>query len=95
VFDSGHFRQARQAGIAAISYGQLATEQAANFQHHGLHVLNSGIIVDCIIIIGCAALGFVPFDKKRVRAGWAKLTYGFIAVLGIAHGAVRLAWDFG
>jgi hypothetical protein len=57
--------------------------------------MNSGIIVDCIIITGCATLGFVPFDKKRVRAGWAKLTYGIIAVLGIAHGAVRLAWDFG
>jgi len=57
--------------------------------------MNSGIIVDSIIIIGCAALGFVPFDKKRVRAGWGKLTFGIIALIGIVHGAVRLAWDLG
>ena len=57
--------------------------------------MNSSIIVDCIIIAGCAILGFVPFDKKRIRAGWAKLAFGIISVIGIAHGVVRLAWDLG
>jgi hypothetical protein len=57
--------------------------------------MNSGIVIDCIIIAGCAILGFVPFDKKRVRVGWAKLAFGIIAVIGIMDGAVRLAWDLG
>ncbi|HZF01908.1 MAG TPA: hypothetical protein VE344_08440 [Methylomirabilota bacterium] len=55
--------------------------------------MNSGIIIDCIIIIGCAILGFVPFDKKRIRVSWAKLAFGIIAIIGIADGTVRLAWD--
>jgi hypothetical protein len=55
--------------------------------------VNAGIINDCIIIAGCAILGFVPFDKKRTRANWAKLAFGTIAAIGIAHGIVRLAWD--
>ncbi|HTA95414.1 MAG TPA: hypothetical protein VK769_04750 [Verrucomicrobiae bacterium] len=55
--------------------------------------MNAGIINDCIIIAGCAILGFVPFDKKRIRVGWAKLAFGIISIIGIAHGAVRLAWD--
>jgi hypothetical protein len=57
--------------------------------------MNSGIIVDCIIIAGSAILGFVPFDKKRIRLGWAKSAFGIIAVIGIAVGVVRLAWDLG
>jgi hypothetical protein len=57
--------------------------------------MNSGIVVDCIIIAGCAILGFVPFDKKRIRVGWAKSALGIIAVIGIVVGVVRLAWDLG
>jgi hypothetical protein len=60
-----------------------------------LRVMNSGIVIDCIIIACCAILGFVPFDKKRIRAGWAKSAFGIIAVIGIAKGGVRLAWDLG
>jgi hypothetical protein len=55
--------------------------------------MNSGIVIDCIFIVGCAILGFAPFDKKRIRAGWAKLTFGIIAVIGFAKGVVCLAWD--
>lgn len=57
--------------------------------------MNPGIINDCIIIAGCAILGFVPFDKKRVRAGWSRLAFGIIGVVGVSHGVVRLAWDLG
>jgi hypothetical protein len=57
--------------------------------------MNSNIIDNCIIIACCAILGFVPFDKKRTRAGWAKLAFGIIAIIGIAKGVVRLAWDLG
>jgi hypothetical protein len=39
--------------------------------------------------------GFVPFDKKRIRAGWAKAAFVIIAVIGIARGVVSLAWDLG
>lgn len=57
--------------------------------------MNSNIIVDCVIIAGCAIWGFVPFDKKRIRVGWAKLAFGIIAITGIARGVVELAWDLG
>ncbi len=57
--------------------------------------MNSGVINDCIIIAGCAILGFVPFDRKRIRAGWAKIAFGILSVIGILHGVVRLAWDLG
>jgi hypothetical protein len=57
--------------------------------------MNSGIVIDCIIIAGCASLGFMPFDKKRIRVGWAKLAFGIIAVIGIVRGVIELAWDLG
>ena len=57
--------------------------------------MNFGIAIDCIIIAGCAILGFVPFDKKRIRVGWAKLAFGIISVIGVARGAIELAWDLG
>jgi len=57
--------------------------------------MDSSIIVDCIIIAGCAISGFVPFDKRRIRVRWAKLAFGIIAVIGIAVGVMRLAWDLG
>ena len=57
--------------------------------------MNSGIINDCIIIAACAIIGFFPFDKKRIRSGWAKVAFGIISVIGISHGIVRLAWDLG
>ena len=57
--------------------------------------MNTGIVTDCIILAGCAIFGFVPFDKKRVRADWAKMAFGIIAVIGIARELIELAWDFG
>jgi len=57
--------------------------------------MNSGIVIDFVFIVGCAILAFAPFDKKRIRAGWAKLAFGIIAVIGIARGVVGLAWDLG
>ncbi len=55
--------------------------------------MNPRIVIDFIIIAGCAILGFAPFDKKRIRARWAKLAFGIIAVIGIAKGVVMLARD--
>lgn len=57
--------------------------------------MNESIVIDCIIIIGCALLGFVPFDKKRCRADWAKTVFLLISVIGIVKGSVILAWDLG
>jgi len=57
--------------------------------------MNYSVINDCIIIAGCAILGFGAFDKKGIRAGWAKLAFGIIAVIGIADGVVKLSWDLG
>ena len=57
--------------------------------------MNSSIVIDFIIIAGCAFFGFVPFDKKRIRTGWAKKVFGIIAIIGIARGIVELAWDLG
>ena len=57
--------------------------------------MDTAIFFDCNIIAAGVLLGFAPFDKQRVRAGWAKLAFGIIAPLWIAVGAVRLAWDLG
>jgi hypothetical protein len=58
-----------------------------------MSLVNVDIVIDCIFIVGCAALGFAPFEKKRIRTGWAKLVFGIIAVIGVAKGVVCLAWD--
>jgi hypothetical protein len=55
--------------------------------------MNMSIVIDCIIIAGCAYLAFIPFDKKRIRARWAKLAFAICAVSGIARGVIGLAWD--
>jgi hypothetical protein len=57
--------------------------------------MNSGVVIDCLIIAGFAFFGFLPFDKKRIRVGWAKFVFGIISVTGITDGVVRLAWDLG
>jgi hypothetical protein len=49
------------------------------------------IFINCCIIVSGVLWGLAPFDKKRVRAGWAKRAFGITAVLWIAVGAVRLA----
>ncbi|HSY20278.1 MAG TPA: hypothetical protein VK815_18175 [Candidatus Acidoferrales bacterium] len=50
-------------------------------------------IIDCNIIAAGVLFGFAPFDRQRVRAGWAKLAFGLIAPIWIAVGAFRLASD--
>jgi hypothetical protein len=57
--------------------------------------MNSWVILDCIQIIGFAILFFAPFDKRRVRAGWAKTIFILGSVIGIGKGIVGLAWDLG
>lgn len=51
------------------------------------------IFVDCSIIAAAVLFGWAPFDKKRVRAGWAKLTFGIMAVIWTTVGVVRFAGD--
>jgi hypothetical protein len=53
--------------------------------------MDTNILLSCIIIVSGVLWGWMPFDKKRVRAGWAKRAMGITAVLWIAVGAVRLA----
>lgn len=55
--------------------------------------MNIAIFSDCGIIVSGVLLGFAPFDKKRVRARWAKLAFGIMAVIWTAVGGVRLAWN--
>jgi len=58
-------------------------------------VMNINIVIDCIFIGGFLFYAFVPFDKKRIRARWAKAVFLVSAVIGIAKGVVGLAWDMG
>jgi hypothetical protein len=53
--------------------------------------MDTNILLSCIIIVSGVLWGWLPFDKKRVRAGWAKWAMGITAVLWIAVGAARLA----
>jgi len=55
--------------------------------------MDIAIFSDCCIIALGVLFGLNPFDKKRVRAGWAKWAFGITAVIGIAVGVVRLAWN--
>jgi hypothetical protein len=55
--------------------------------------MDIAIIINCCIIAAGVLLGFTPFDKKRVRARWAKLAFGIMAVIWTAVGVVRLAWN--
>ena len=57
--------------------------------------MKASIAIDCIFIAGFTYYGFVPFDKKRMRAGWAKLVFLISAFIGVAKGAIGLAWDMG
>jgi len=49
--------------------------------------------VACTIIAGGVLFGLAPFDRKRVRAGWAKLAFGIMAVIWVVVGVGRIAWN--
>jgi ferredoxin len=69
-----HMRNLTYILLGIIIFGFVVTLSHGN-----------NIVINCVIIAGCAFLGFVPFfDKKRIRADWAKLVFGIIAVIGIA-----------
>ncbi len=55
--------------------------------------MNTHIIVDWIFIVGFAFFIGIPFDKKRIRASWAKLVFVAGGIIGVADGAVRLTLD--
>ena len=55
--------------------------------------MNIPVALDCIFIAGFALYCLAPFEKKRIRARWAKLVFIVCSVLGIAKGVVGLAWD--
>jgi hypothetical protein len=57
--------------------------------------MNSFIILEGIQIAGFAILFFTPFEKKRIRARWAKLVFILSSLIGIAKGSIGLAWDLG
>jgi hypothetical protein len=57
--------------------------------------MNFQIIHNCILIAGFSYFAFIPFDKKHLRARWAKSVFVICAIVGIAKGAVGLAWDLG
>jgi hypothetical protein len=59
----------------------------------GFDIMHTITIIDCILIVGFGCLVFIPFDKKRVRARWAKSVFVICAILGIAKGVVGLVWD--
>ena len=52
-------------------------------------------LADAITAVGCAVLGCHPFDKRLIFAGWAKLVYGLIAIIGIALGIIGFTRDVG
>jgi len=54
--------------------------------------MNIPIVTDYVIIAGFAYLAFIPFDKKHIRARWAKSVFAICAVVGITKGVVDLAW---
>jgi hypothetical protein len=55
--------------------------------------MNTEIVIDCIYIIGFSILAFAPFDKKRIRAPWAKLVFAISSIIGITKGVVGLMWE--
>jgi hypothetical protein len=57
--------------------------------------MNALIIIHCIFIIGFAYYGLLPFDKKRIRACWAKVVFVISAFIGIAKGVIGLGSDLG
>ncbi|HVU27939.1 MAG TPA: hypothetical protein VHG71_09415 [Verrucomicrobiae bacterium] len=57
--------------------------------------MNTNIILDSIQIIGFAILACAPLDQKRIRARWANSIFVICAIIGIAKGAVGLAWNMG
>jgi hypothetical protein len=57
--------------------------------------MDLNIVFYCIAIAGGVLFGLNLFDKKRVRAGWAKWALGIMAVVWIATGVVGLIWSLG
>ena len=56
--------------------------------------MNILIIFHSIQIIGFAILIFPAFDKKRIRAPWAKLVFVLVSIIGVAKAFVQLGIDF-
>jgi hypothetical protein len=57
--------------------------------------MDKRIILDCVLIVGFAFFGFYPCDRNRVRAPWAKIVFLICGIIGVARGAIALAWDLG
>jgi hypothetical protein len=57
--------------------------------------MNLSIIFNCTAIVGFAYLALVVFDRKRVRAPWAKSVFVICSIVGIVAGVIGLAWDLG
>jgi len=53
--------------------------------------MDANLIINGCIIVSGVLFGLAPFDKKRIRAGWAKWACVITAVIWTAVGAVRFA----
>jgi len=53
------------------------------------------VICDWALIVGCTCYVFVPFDSRRIREHWAKLTFILGGMVGIAKGVFGLMLDMG
>lgn len=49
------------------------------------------IFINSCIIVSGVLFGLNPFDKKRIRARWAKWAFGITAIIWVVVGAIRLA----
>ena len=60
-----------------------------------MNVKNTKILIDCLLIAGFCCFAYAPFEKKRIRARWAKSIFAISAIIGIAKGVFGLARDSG
>jgi hypothetical protein len=55
--------------------------------------MNNQIIVDLAFVIGGVCWIFIPFERKRVRAQWAKAVFVSMGILGFVKGITCLFLD--
>jgi hypothetical protein len=55
--------------------------------------MKTQILVDWVFIIGSVWWAFIPFQKKRVRASWAKAVFVSMGVFGFVKGISCLILD--
>ena len=51
------------------------------------------VVLDCVVIVGCTVLMFVPFSNDRVRDRWAKIVTFAIGLVGVICYSTYLMLD--